>query len=199
MFLFYSAYECTHDTWWYLRFVLPALPALAIAAALALQQVNYPTWFLASRLLPAGATPDQVARGPFARVPVTLLLLFAAAGWMLHWDRSLHVTDIELEDRTYPLVGRWVDEKLPTDAVLVAYQVSGAVLYYSDRAFVTPLNLTPEHSARFLSWLDRERRPLYAMLFPFDEADTLQRLPGRGELVTRIRQATVWRRAGIPP
>jgi hypothetical protein len=196
LLVFYAFYEPTQETWWYLRFILPALPALGIAAALALQQVNFPTWFLASRLLPADASPAQVTGGRVLRLPVVALLLLAAAGWMLHWDRKLHVTHIELEDRTYPQVGRWVKEKLPADAVLVVYQVSGAVLYYTDRAFVTPLNLTPENYAPFSAWLDRERRPLYAVLFPFEEADSLQRLPGRWEIVTTIRQAKVWRRLG---
>ena len=44
--------------------------------------------------------------------------------------------------------------------------------------------------------LDREQRPLYAVLFPFEETDILHRLPGHWEVVTHIRQATVWRRIG---
>lgn len=193
---FYGAYECTHETWWYLRFILPALPALGIAAVLALQQIRYPSWFLASRLLPPDATPDQVARGRIAQVPLTILLFVAAAGWLLAWDRSLRVSQIELDDRTYPEVGRWVAGQIPPEAIVAAYQVSGAVLYYSDRPFINPVNMIPEDFARFNAWLDREHRPLYAVLFPFEEADILQRMPGRWEVVTRIRQATVWRRVG---
>ena len=194
--LFYAAYEPTQETWWYLRFILPALPALAIAAALGLQQINYPAWFLVSRVLPADASPAQVAGGPIVRLPVVVLLFLAAAGWLLAWDRSLRVSQIELDDRTYPEVGRWVAGEMPARAIVAAYQVSGAVLYYSDRPFINPVNLTPEDHARFSAWLDREHRPFYAVLFPFEEANLLQRMPGRWEVVTHIRQATVWRRLG---
>ena len=193
---FYAAYEPTQETWWYLRFILPALPALAIAAALALQPLNYPAWFLASRVLPAGATPGQVAGGRIMRLPITLLLFLAAIGWMLRWDLALRVREVELDDRTYPQVGRWVDEQMPPTAIVAAYQVSGAVLYYSDRPLINPLNLQPEDQARFTAWLDREHRPLYAVLYPYEEANILQRLSGRWEVVTHIRQATVWRRLG---
>ena len=196
VFLLYAAYEPTQETWWYLRFILPALPALAIAAALGLQQINYPSWFLVSRVLPAGATPAQVAQGPIVRLPFAVLLFLAAAGWLLMWDRSLRVSQIELDDRTYPQVGRWVAEQMPADAIVAAYQVSGSILYYTNRPFINPFNLVPEDQARFSAWLDREHRPLYAVLFPFEEANILQRLPGRWEVVTHIRQATVWRRLG---
>ena len=193
---FYSAYEPTQETWWYLRFILPALPALAIAAALGLQQCNFPSWFLVSRLLPADAGPDQVARGRIARLPFAALLLLASAGWQLAWDRSLHIAQVELEERTYPEVGRWVASQLPPSAIVAAYQVSGTILYYTDRPFINPNNLTPADHARFSGWFDREHRPFYAVLFPYEEADLLQRMPGRWEVVTRIRQATVWRRLG---
>jgi len=196
---FYAAYEPTQETWWYLRFILPALPALVIAAALALQRINYPAWFLASRVLPANAGPELMARGRIVRLPFIALLFVAAFGWMLAWDRSLHVTQVELDERTYPEVGRWVVEQLPANALVAAYQVSGTILYYTDRPFINPNNLGPEDQARFSAWLDREHRPLYAILYPFEEADLLQRLSGRWVVVTHIRQATVWRRAGLQP
>jgi hypothetical protein len=192
LLIFYAAYEPTQETWWYLRFILPALPALGIAAALALQRIKYPAWLLTFRLLPDGTAPEPTTHGRTLRLPVAALLLAAAVFWMLAWDRSLRVTKIELDDRTYPEVGRWVASQMPSRAIVAAYQVSGAVLYYSDRPFINPVNLTPEDHARFSAWLARENRPLYAVLFPFEEADILKRMPGRWEEVTRIRQATVW-------
>ena len=36
---FYSFYRCTHETLWYLRFVMPAFPALAIGAMMVLRDV----------------------------------------------------------------------------------------------------------------------------------------------------------------
>ncbi|HEY8995029.1 MAG TPA: hypothetical protein VIM71_10235 [Lacunisphaera sp.] len=192
--LFYSTYECTQETWWYLRFVLPALPALGIAAALGLQRINYPSWILMYRFLPAGASPASVSGGSVLRLPLAFLLLVTAISWLFYWDRELRVTKTELDDRTYPEVGRWVARQLPERAMVAVYQVSGAVLYYSDRPFVNPFGFLPDDYARFSAWLDQQHRPLYAVLYPFEEEAVMQRMPGRWEVVTHIRQATIWRR-----
>lgn len=193
LLLFYSAYECTQETWWYLRFILPALPALGIAAALALQQIRYPSWFLISRVLPATTPTTEVAGGRILRLPLTLLLLLAATGWMLAWDREYRVTFTELDDRAYPLAGRWINNHLPVDAVLVAYQVSGALYYYTDRPVLNPNNLSPEESTRLAAWLRAHKRVLYAALYPHEESVVRQRLPGRWEKVAELRRTTIWR------
>ncbi|HWA26859.1 MAG TPA: hypothetical protein VG734_14465 [Lacunisphaera sp.] len=193
---FYAAYEPTQETWWYLRFVLPALPALGIAAILALQQFAFPVWIFSFRQAPADPGSAQASKGLELRLPATLLLMLATAGWMFHWDRALRVSQVELDERIYPEVGRWVAGHVPPDAIVAAYQVSGTLLYYTDRAFINPVTFAPEDAARFGAWLDRNQVPLYAVLFPFEEAEALRRLPGHWETVTRIRHATVWRRSG---
>ncbi len=197
--LFYSFYDCTSEHWWYLRFILPALPAVGLAAALVLQRINFPSWFLASRLLPANATPDQLVRGRILRAPVTLLLLLAAAGWLLDWGRTLRVTQVELDERTYALTGRWIADHLPADAVLVAMQVSGNAYYYANRPCLDPNFVTPENYARLNAWLAAHRRPLYAVTHEYEEPTLRQNLPGRWDVVTRLRQATVWRRVDPSP
>jgi hypothetical protein len=192
--LFYATYECTHETWWYLRFILPALPALGIAAALALQQLNYPSWYLVSRVLPAGATPDQISRGRVLCVPLMVLLGLAAVWWQTDWTGRLRAAKIEQDERSYPLVGRWLAENLPVDAVLVAHQVSGAALHYADRPSLNPNLITPPDAARLDNWIRVHGKVLYAALYPHEEDVVRRNLPGRWERVTRIRVATIWRR-----
>ncbi|HEX2860068.1 MAG TPA: hypothetical protein VHN79_00425 [Lacunisphaera sp.] len=192
--LFYSAYECTHETWWYLRFILPALPALGIAAALALQRLNYPTWYLASRLLPAGAAPELLARGRVLSVPVILLLGLGAAWWQMDWTGRLRAAKIEQDERAYPLAGRWLAANLPANALLVAHQISGAALHYADLPSLNPNLLTPPVAARVDKWAREHRKVMYAALYPYEEDVVWKNLPGRWELVTRIRVATIWRR-----
>jgi len=193
---FYAAYEPTQETWWYLRFILPALPALGIASALALQRINYPCWLIAFQQLPSGGKAASPPTGAKVQLPATLLLVLATAGWMYQWDRTMRVAQVELDERIYPEVCRWVADQVPPGTLVAAYQVSGALLYYTDRPFMNPFTLAPEDSGRFSAWLDRNPHPLYAVLFPFEEAQSLKRLPGRWEQVTRIRHATVWRRLG---
>jgi hypothetical protein len=175
LFVFYAAYFCTHETWWYLRFVLPALPALGVAAALTFQH------------LPAPSSPGVRA--------VRTAAVLAAAAWLVFWTRDLRVAKIELDDRGYPLAGRWAAQVMPADAVLLAYQVSGSLLYYSDRPFVVPDRLEPPDCARLEEWLARNRRSLYAALYPHEEAAVWRKFPGRWERIIRLHQATIWRRA----
>jgi len=202
LFLFYGFYECTQETWWYLRFVLPALPAAGIAAALGLQEIRFPVWFLASRLRPVGAAPELDAGRWIMRLPVTHLMLAATLLWVFMWNRSLRTRFIETEERVYPEIGRWVAASLPAHAVLAAYQASGSIFFYSDKPFINPNNLAPEAYARFNAWAARQHLVPYAVVFPFEEEEFLhRRMPGDWEPVTRIRQAAIWRRRDsvMPP
>ncbi|MEJ1972577.1 MAG: hypothetical protein WDM96_09000 [Lacunisphaera sp.] len=189
LLVFYSAYDPTHETWWYLRFILPGLPALGIGAALVLQHWQASAWNL--ELRPVSPSP---APGRVLRVPGAALLLAGVLGWVFAWSHALGVSKIETGTRAYPLTGQWVAEQLPANAVLLAYEVSGAVFYYSDRAWIVPNALTAEEARRLDAWLAAEKRELYAALYPSETAVLQERLPGKWEIVTRLRTTTIWRR-----
>lgn len=89
-----------------------------------------------------------------------------------------------------------MEDELPDDAVLVAYQVSGAVHYYSNRTSLNFTAITPEEYTRLNTWLHTQHRSLYAALYPHEESILRQRMPGRWELVTQIRHTSIWRRIG---
>lgn len=193
-FGFYAGYQYTNDAWWYLRFVLPGLPALGIAAALVLQSLPLPSWFLASRLLPASAAPDEVARGRVWRIPLAGLAGLAAALWMAHWTDKYHVLKTELDERGYPLTARWVEQSLPREGVVLVHQVSGAVLHYSSRPFLVHEWINGDEIARLEAWLAQNQRTLYAALYPHEEPAVWRKFPGRWEPVAQFRLARVWRR-----
>lgn len=194
LLVFYGAYSPTYETWWYLRFILPGLPALGLGAALVLQRWRALDWNLEMRLLPpanpAGPTPPRRA----LRLPGAAFLLVGVLGWVFAWSHALKITEIEGGSRTYPLTGRWVAEQLPANAVLLAHEVSGAVLYYSDRASIAPNALSAEDARHLNAWLAAEKRELYAALFPSETAVLQERLPGKWEIVAQLRTTTIWRR-----
>lgn len=199
IFGLYSAYSYTNDTWWYLRFVLPAVPAVGLAAALVLQAAPLPSWFLASRLLPPGTPADEVARGRVWQIPLALLGFVLATGWMLQWAGKFQLSGTELDERPYPLTARWISQSLPADAVLLGQQVSGAMLHYTSVPVLIPHYFNPEACARFEVWLARNRRPLYAALYPNEEAMVWEKFPGHWEKVVQIRHTTIWRRTAPKP
>lgn len=196
---FYAAYSYTHDAWWYLRFVLPALPALGLAAALALQAAPLPSWFLASRLLPPGTPVGEVVRKRVWQIPVALLAFVFAIGWMLQGARAFQLSGTELDERPYPLTARWVAGSLPSEAVLLGQQVSGAMLHYTSVPVLIPHFFNHEECIRFEAWLARNRRPLYAALYPNEEALVWTTFPGHWEKVVQIRHTTIWRRTAPQP
>lgn len=200
LLIFYSTYSCTHETWWYLRFILPALPALVIAACLVLQDVRLPAWVITSRLEAPATTPASNSLGTRLRITPPGLLLIMGLLWLLAWGRHFQVRNVELDERAYRLIGEWAANTMPADAVLAAHQVGGAVFFYSDRPVLRPDLFTPESYARFNDYLAQNRLTLYAALFPYEEKDALQRhMPGHWEPVTRFRQITLWRRVGSAP
>jgi hypothetical protein len=198
LLVFYCGYYCTHEAWWYLRFILPALPAIGIAATLALQAIPYPGWQIYTQPLPADGANPPTRR--LLRITLPPLLLVFGALWLVTWNRQLHVRYVELDERPYRQVGRWAAEEMPANAVLCAGQVAGAVIFYSNRPFVRPDRFTPESYARFNAFLAEKNLGLYAALFAYEEPGVLQHhMPGRWEPVQRFRQVTIWRRTGLNP
>jgi hypothetical protein len=197
--LLYGTYSCTHEEWWYLRFLLPALPALLIGAALALQSLVQAQWVLSSQLV---FPHRRVPEGPVRRWTISLpaLLLVAALGWQLVWCRHFDVRHVELNERNYRDVSRWIADQLPERSLIAASQTSGAIFFYSDKLAVRWDRLTPESYARLNGYLDQQRLTLYAALFKHERAAALEKaMPGRWESVANFRDVIVWRRSQTTP
>ena len=107
-YLFYMPFE----VWWYLRFLLPAYPALAVLACATLAA-------FAARF------------GPIARV-ATIAVVIAAAAFSLQfgWDME------GLGEYRYRIIAEWVRDHLPERSVILTMQHSGSMLHYSGRGIV---------------------------------------------------------------
>jgi len=182
-FLFlYAAYPSTHESWWYLRFILPAIPALLIGAVLVLQDLP---WLSRPLSLP----------GRRSAMPAAVLLLAGALVWQIAWNRHWRVSRVEIDERDYRDAGWWAAERLPADGLLAACQASGAIYYYSDRPIVRWDLLSPDSYARLNRYLADHRMTLYAALFTAEEEAALKaRMPGEWEQLVRFREVTIWRR-----
>jgi hypothetical protein len=178
---FYSAYSCTHETWWYLRFLLPAVPAMVVGA-----------------LLVAQAALSRLPAAP----PLVGWLAFAAALGLvaenaLVQGRELHPLTIGHEELRYGRVCDWLQKNIPKNSVCVAMQASGALFYYTDFTFVRWDNLGPDNLGAFDAAVRRSGRPVYAVLFPFEVQDSgiLQnRLPGTWTQIAKVSDIRIWRR-----
>jgi hypothetical protein len=176
---FYAAYKNTHEAWWYMRFLLPAAPALAIGSLLVLRAA-FSRW-------------PAVAR---SRMPLILASVLVAANALV-WTKDLGAMNVGSEQLQYGKAAQWMQRNAPPNAVCVAMQASGALFYYTDLTFVRWDVLDKGNVGRLESALRSSGRPLYAVLFPFEisEAGVLtQRVPGKWTLVEKIEDVSIFRR-----
>ena len=123
-YLFYIPF----DVWWYIRFLLPAVPVMFLLSADAI-------W---------------TSAGPRVWTRRAGLLLFTVfcVGYGLRESFGREVFDIGREQAKHAALGTWVDRHLPRHAVVYSMQHSGTLRHYSDR-------LTIRWDLIDGAWLDR--------------------------------------------
>jgi hypothetical protein len=179
---FYSCYECTHQTWWYLRFLLPAAPAMVVGGLLVAQA--------AFRRLPPVLDPEHSVS-----VLAAACALIAAES---HWtNRDLLALAIGKEELRYGQAAEWMIKNAPPDAVCLTMQASGALFYYTHLTIIRWDTLNADNVARVEAAIRNSNRPLYAVLFPFEVQDMAvleKRMPGHWTQVGKVEDVTIWRR-----
>jgi 4-amino-4-deoxy-L-arabinose transferase-like glycosyltransferase len=180
---FYSAYRWTHEQWWFLRFVLPAAPALVVGGL-----------GVARHLL---APAEARALGPW-KLLVPLAVLGLALGFEFTQQAEFgEAKRIGRGERKYGRVATWLKRELPANAVIVTSQASGALFYFTDFILVRTEDMTPPFAGRLLAAAAGEHRGTYAVLFPFERA-ALARLPGHWTPLGSVDDVMIWR-ADPPP
>lgn len=168
---FYAFYYHSGETWWYLRFILPAFPVLILGALVVLHS------FLS-------AAPGRKIIGG--------LLLAASLGWELVQVDRLQLLQNKSGEATYADASAWTREHLPANAAIICMQVSGALHYYTGFLVVRWEQVAPGDLRRLFLALQDLHQPVYAVLYDFEETDAQQRIGGHWTKITRVRNATVW-------
>jgi hypothetical protein len=179
---FFSTYKCTHETWWYLRFLLPAVPAMAVGSLLVLRAV-------------LSRVPARAARGESALGFAAVLVLAAALSLKL--NGPLHPLYVGNEELRYPKLADWMQRNVPKDAVCLSMQATGALFYYTDLTFVRWDFIDKASVGKVESAIQNSGRPLYAVLFPFEYDDSHlpeSAMPGRWSEVGDVDGVKVMRR-----
>ena len=133
------------DEWMYLRFLLPAYPAVFALFAMAIARV---TRRLGTRV-----------RAPLVVMIVGALCLYAGRQAV---ERS--VFRWHADDQRYVLMGRFVREHLPRHAVVLAMQHSGSARYYSGRVTLRYDMLEPDQLDPLVADLGRKGYPCYVLV-----------------------------------
>jgi hypothetical protein len=115
----------TYPDWWYLRYLLPAYPAVAVFGGIGAEWI--------------------ARRSPGVWRPIALVLIavaIIAAG--LAQARARGVFRLFMPEARYAVVGRYVAEKLPANAIFLTFQHSSSLRYYTERTTVRYDLMAPE-------------------------------------------------------
>jgi hypothetical protein len=172
---FFVAYYHTHETWWYLRFVLPMMPAGVFGGLLVLD-----AW---SRRF-----------GARAKRRFVLAAAVVSIGVPLHWTDRLNAEESGYGERVYPEMVEWVRDNVPPDGVIVCMQASGALYFSTGYTIVRWDVIPPDRMNEVVVHLDTSGLPVFAVLWAFEYPRALEALGGEWVEAGRVRDVTMWRR-----
>jgi hypothetical protein len=148
-YLFYVPWG--RQEWGYLRFVLPAFPALAVLTVAVVRELT-----------------RRISANDAASAAVTAVLFVALAAWQGNEAVRLGAFATKPAEQRYVDVGRYVAAALPQNALFISGAESGSLRYYSNRLTLR-FDLLDEH------WLDRAvdalRERGYRPYFVLEEAE----------------------------
>ena len=164
VWLEYCAYG-VFDAWWYLRFLLPVWPLMAIGAA-----------GLVARVLPMSRAPVRAV----SAVGCALLGIYT-----IGWAARQGAFRLQGDERKYAAVASIARVRTDPNAVLFSYQHSGSLRYYGGRMTLNYRWLPADAFDRVIAWLSGHGAHPYAVLEPWEVDDFRRRFGAtsvRGEL-----------------
>jgi 4-amino-4-deoxy-L-arabinose transferase-like glycosyltransferase len=172
-YLFYMPF----DAWWFLRFLLPAIPFAFIFCADAVQ-------WLTSRF-------SQTVRLA-ALLAFTVVATIHAVGF----SRDAGISTIGEGEQKYVETGVFVDRVTPPDAVIVSVQHGGSIRYYSGRLTLRFDAFEGGELDRAIEALEGSGRPVYLLLEGFEVPRFRERFAGQRALASLDRGPVATGRAG---
>jgi hypothetical protein len=173
---FYVWYFHSGEYWWYLRFLLPAFPAVILAGLLATRTWCDRWW--------SGSRRSTI-------VPATLLLL--ALAWQGAFTHGFGLRFTRASAAPYVETVAWMRAHAPANALVVQMQLSGCFTYYTDFTLVRWDLVSREGWQALVAAAEAAGRPVFATLYDFEEARAFGgAIQGRWRLITRIDRVSVW-------
>ena len=174
---FYAFYYHSGEAWWYLRFILPAFPVLILAALTVLHSLT-------------AAVPGRRVIGG--------VLLATGLAWETGLNYRLELLHNKSGEAAYPAAAAWARTHLPANAAIFCMQVSGAFYYYTDFVLVRWDQVLPRDLVPLFQTLHEQHRPVYAVLYGFEESDAMNRMGGHWTRIAELHKVTVWRIDPVP-
>jgi hypothetical protein len=177
VYLLYRPYP----EWWYLRFLLPALAALAVLAVVVLSSVL-----------------KRLVSAPLVRSACALLAGVALIWFSVATASRLQVFELQQLESRFRRAGQVVGDQLPSNAFLITVWLSGTVRFHSDRPSLLWDSLEPASLDQTVTWLtvrgfepylllERWEEPLFRKRFERGSAIGRLDWPPRFDIVRQVR------------
>lgn len=176
----YAFYKISHEAWPCLRFILPAVPALLLAALLGVDHLT------------------RHSRRLRHLAAATLAIWAVANAWA--WTRHLNVLLVPHYEQTYADAAIAARARLPKDALVACCAFSGALYYYSNHAVLRYDEIDATTFARYTAVARTAGRPIFALLFDWEEEEALRKhCPGNWTRLTTVANVGLWQLRDTAP
>jgi hypothetical protein len=157
-YLFYQSF----DAWWYLRFLLPAFPALFVLTSVGLSAIA--KWL-----------------GPIGPRTAGLLIVLVAMR-NIGYAADHTAFDFQEGERKYVTVADYIRKRMPQRAAFITVQYSGSIRYYSGRLTVRYDYIEPSGLDEAVEALRRLDYHPYILLEKSEEDEFERRFAGKSAL-----------------
>lgn len=182
---FFASVAFSHESWWSLRYILPAVPALILAALLGLEGLAGRFAFL---------------RRPGVLHGAAVCLVIWATVSAGYWTRKFGVFYTQGYENVYADASRAAARTLPAGSLVVSAAFCGALHAYTDFPILRFDQIDPGRFERFAALAAGSGRTVAAVLFEVEEAEALRaRCPGTWTRVGGMKNVSFWRLSGPAP
>jgi hypothetical protein len=169
----YLAYT-VFDDWWYIRFLLPAIPILVALSVAVLRSV--------------------VGRLPASAVAVALAAVTAVlAAWYIHVALARHAGDLQAFESRFRLTGEYAGAAFPDTSVFISVQQSGSIRFHGHRDTIAWDAIPGDALDATVATLRARGRA------PFIAVEDAEEAPFRARFASQRAGALDWRPAAEVP
>jgi hypothetical protein len=172
-FLFYCLYE-PYDSFWFVRFLLPAAPGLILGGFVAARDASERLGRAASASITAAA----------------LVLILLAEAWT---TRKAGVFLLPQGESVYPEACAWAARTLPSKSVVLCVNTSGAMEHYTNLTYARLDWIERDRFPDLRRRIEGAGGRWFALLFRFEAEDLTARAPGQWRKIGQLRDIDLWK------
>lgn len=179
LFLLLYCFWGPYETWWYTRYLLPAIPAVILAALLLMRDLRGPLF-------------REGRRHSRFWAPVAFILFLVILGFEYRFIRQFDVLGLAEGETVFPDASHWAESKVPSHSLVVSIHMSGALKYYTGLTTVG-WDCEPEKVLLLQQSARAHGYKWFALLFPLEIQELEKHLPWGWTRVGTFKNATLWR------